>query len=282
MPHTVNGAPFTLSHAPSGANSSPQEKFAFSEGKQQSYYYPYYNSDDTSRETNENFAVENENFAGYRSFLPAEHITSQANGDFPSNYITSHRDSPIISRNEIFPSHTVKNPESIPETFESTNKPSQVFSYIPNSVASYGGRIPSRKLEHKSFQKDKKESKTLLNNVHEIVKLRFHKNFIRHFKKARKKGKRRRSSNKKYLRTQRIFNFKKVQRKTSKQEKKQKLRDRNDLGWKMSPEVKEMLRRNYEEIVNLLFDAFKMVHKKSYSSNHEHETRKDIYRHNLR
>lgn len=43
-----------------------------------------------------------------------------------------------------------------------------------------------------------------------------------------------------------------------------------------------ILRKNYEDIVNLLFDAFKVDHKKIYSSYSEHETRKDIYRHNLR
>ncbi|XP_068747154.1 counting factor associated protein D-like [Montipora capricornis] len=40
--------------------------------------------------------------------------------------------------------------------------------------------------------------------------------------------------------------------------------------------------RHYEDIVNTLFESFKMAYKKTYVSKREHETRKDIYRHNLR
>lgn len=40
--------------------------------------------------------------------------------------------------------------------------------------------------------------------------------------------------------------------------------------------------RHYEEVVNTLFKSFKAKFKKSYNSRREHETRKDIYRHNLR
>ena len=40
--------------------------------------------------------------------------------------------------------------------------------------------------------------------------------------------------------------------------------------------------RHYEDIVNSLFKSFKTRYKKSYVSKREHETRKDIYRHNLR
>ena len=40
--------------------------------------------------------------------------------------------------------------------------------------------------------------------------------------------------------------------------------------------------RHYEDIVNSLFNSFKTRYKKSYVSKREHETRKDIYRHNMR
>lgn len=40
--------------------------------------------------------------------------------------------------------------------------------------------------------------------------------------------------------------------------------------------------RHYEDVVNTLFQSFKARYKKSYISKREHETRKDIYRHNLR
>lgn len=40
--------------------------------------------------------------------------------------------------------------------------------------------------------------------------------------------------------------------------------------------------RHYEDVVNTLFKSFKTTYKKSYTSKREHETRKDIYRHNLR
>lgn len=40
--------------------------------------------------------------------------------------------------------------------------------------------------------------------------------------------------------------------------------------------------RHYEDVVNALFQSFKTRYKKTYISKREHETRKDIYRHNLR
>ena len=40
--------------------------------------------------------------------------------------------------------------------------------------------------------------------------------------------------------------------------------------------------RHYEDIVNSLFNSFKRKYKKTYVSKQEHETRKDIYRHNMR
>ena len=40
--------------------------------------------------------------------------------------------------------------------------------------------------------------------------------------------------------------------------------------------------RHYEDVVNTLFQSFKTRYKKTYVSKREHETRKDIYRHNLR
>lgn len=40
--------------------------------------------------------------------------------------------------------------------------------------------------------------------------------------------------------------------------------------------------RHYEDVVNTLFKSFKTRYKKTYISKREHETRKDIYRHNLR
>ena len=40
--------------------------------------------------------------------------------------------------------------------------------------------------------------------------------------------------------------------------------------------------RHYEDVVNTLFKAFKARYKKSYNTKREHESRKDIYRHNLR
>ena len=40
--------------------------------------------------------------------------------------------------------------------------------------------------------------------------------------------------------------------------------------------------RHYEDVVNTLFQSFKARYKKIYISKREHESRKDIYRHNLR
>lgn len=40
--------------------------------------------------------------------------------------------------------------------------------------------------------------------------------------------------------------------------------------------------RHYEDVVNTLFQSFKTKYRKNYISKREHETRKDIYRHNLR
>ena len=44
----------------------------------------------------------------------------------------------------------------------------------------------------------------------------------------------------------------------------------------------QVVMRHYEDVVNTLFRSFKARYKKSYISRREHETRKDIYRHNLR
>ena len=46
--------------------------------------------------------------------------------------------------------------------------------------------------------------------------------------------------------------------------------------------VKATPMRHYEDFINVLFKYFKKNFKKKYSSKHEHEMRKDIYRHNLR
>lgn len=40
--------------------------------------------------------------------------------------------------------------------------------------------------------------------------------------------------------------------------------------------------QHYEDILNDLFSMFKVDFKKKYESHHEHEKRKDIYRHNMR
>lgn len=40
--------------------------------------------------------------------------------------------------------------------------------------------------------------------------------------------------------------------------------------------------KHYEDILDLLFSGFKKDYKKEYQSTHEHERRKDIYRHNMR
>ena len=44
----------------------------------------------------------------------------------------------------------------------------------------------------------------------------------------------------------------------------------------------EVAMRHYECVVNTLFQSFQMKYGKSYITKREHETRKDIYRHNLR
>ena len=44
----------------------------------------------------------------------------------------------------------------------------------------------------------------------------------------------------------------------------------------------EAVMRHYEDVVNSLFKSFKLKFQKRYISKREHETRKDIYRHNLR
>lgn len=44
----------------------------------------------------------------------------------------------------------------------------------------------------------------------------------------------------------------------------------------------EVAMRHYEDVVNTLFKFFQAKYKKRYVSKREHETRKDIYRHNLR
>ena len=284
MPHTENGAPFTLSHAPSGATGSPQKESLWSGRKEQNYYYnsnPYYNNDEVEVPDGRN-----DNLDNYRSYLSSEHSVNEGNGGYSRNYASFRGDSTVTQGSRMYPWHAVEKQGRMSENYENTYEPSQrTFPDIASFEGNYGRSTPSRKLEHKSFQRNKQDNKSdkFLKNYN-IVKKRIHKNFATNFKKRKTKRKQYRSRNKKYSRFQRIFNFKKVRRKISKQERKAKLNNKNrsDIRPKMSPDVSEMLRQNYEEIVNLLFDAFKMIHKKRYSSHHEHETRKDIYRHNLR
>ena len=40
--------------------------------------------------------------------------------------------------------------------------------------------------------------------------------------------------------------------------------------------------RHYEDVLNMLFDTFRYEFQKTYDSKHEHERRKNIYRHNMR
>lgn len=54
-------------------------------------------------------------------------------------------------------------------------------------------------------------------------------------------------------------------------------------GWKADAKSDyEVAMRHYEDVVITLFKSFKTKYKKSYVSKREHETRKNIYRHNLR
>ena len=286
MPHTDNGAPFTLSHTPNGATSLPQME-TWSDREQGSYYPPYFTNDKTNHETNQNFAVVNKNFAQSGPLFSTEEIMNQANDRFKEDYGNSDQQSATTLSNEIFPFHFVGKQERISNNFENIQKHSkQRFSYISRK---HEKSATSTKLEHKLFQRKKENNGNNLLNNKIIVKNRFQKNLARHFKKASSKNKQEhlenkitRSGHRKHLGIQRILNFKTVRRKSNRQKHKLHNKNSNKIVWKKSFDVNEVLRRNYEEIVNLLFDAFKMVHKKSYPSHHEHETRKDIYRHNLR
>ena len=283
MPHTKNGAPFTLSHNPNSAISLPQEQTSWSDSQYKSYYHPYFNSDETDREPNYNFASPNKDVAYSRPIFSTEDKMTQTNHRISVNHVNSDVQTATTARNEMYPWQGVAKPERVTNNFVNPYEPSQErFSYISSTKRRQHGR--------KLTQRKKKQNrKNKFLNKRKYAKRKFHKNLERHFKKAKTKSKHDlsknapyRSSHRKHSRIQRIFNFKSVRRKKTK--RKQKLRDknRNKLGWQKSSDVNEILRRNYEEIVNLLFDAFKIVHKKSYSSHHDHETRKDIYRHNLR
>ena len=277
MPHTENGAPFTLSHNPNSAISLPQEQTSWSDREYKSYYHPYFNSDETDREPNYNFAAPNKDVAYSRPIFSTEDKMTQTNHRISVNHVNSDVQTATTARNEMFPWQGVAKPDRVTNNFGNPYEPSQErFSYISSTKRRQHGR--------KLTQRKKKQ-----NRKNKFLNKRKYANLERHFKKAKTKSKHDlskntpyRSSHRKHSRIQRIFNFKSVRRKKTKRRQKLRNKNRNKLGWQKSFGVNEILRRNYEEIVNLLFDAFKAVHKKSYPSHHEHETRKDIYRHNLR
>lgn len=274
MPHTDNGAPFTLSHSANDDDSSSQDRTLWNHNEQESFYHPYFKSDVTNRSPNENVAGLNKIFA-YPDplFSSQDERTQETDRRFSTNYINSDEQGAPLTTNKVFPWLGNLGANSQRTT-------QQKLSYV-TSAKYDGGAAVSRNPINKLFHTHKKRKKIFKFPAKE----NFHKNLVKRFHKARKESKRtgipHRNNNRKHSRIQRIFNFKTVRRKAGKQKKKQKLHNRNKNGWK-NTFVSHTLRRNYEEIVNVLFDAFKLVHKKDYSSHHEHETRKDIYRHNLR
>ncbi|KAJ7387728.1 hypothetical protein OS493_001071 [Desmophyllum pertusum] len=76
-----------------------------------------------------------------------------------------------------------------------------------------------------------------------------------------------------------------IQRSFEKEDKTRPLPVPKSTGELRSEDMKsnyKVAMRHYEDVVNSLFKSFKTRYKKSYISKREHETRKDIYRHNLR
>lgn len=291
MPHTENEAPFTLSHRPYSATSSLQEERLWNEGgEQQSYYYPFFNAA-RNREANEDFTSQNRNFAYSRPLFSTEEKINEAN--YPTNYGNSYDNRATTAKSEVFP---WQGTAGVRNNMENVDTPSQPFlSYISSEKRRDREGSTARQFAHKLFQKSKKHGKQnrYLNN-RKSANRRFYKNLARNHKKERTRRKKQenqlksthpyRNSHRKHSRIRRIFNFKSVRRKSRMHKKKHKLhnKDNNMSSWKKSLNVKDKQGRHYEQIVNLLFDAFKTVHEKKYSSHHEHETRKDIYRHNLR
>ena len=295
MPHTENGAPFTLSHNPYTA-SSHQEGRLWNEGEQQSYYYPYFNAA-RNRESNEDFFSQNKNFAYSSPLFSREEKMSEPNYRmnepnyrFLTNYATSYDQRTTTAKSEVSPWQGIVGLQNKLENF---GTPSYQSSYISSEKRRHREGSTSRHLAHKLFQRNRKHHKQNRHSINrKSTNHKFYKDLARSFKKdqTRRKQKHLNSSHpyrighRKHLRIQRIFNFKSVRRNNRMHRKKHKLhnKDHSMSGWKRSFHVKDKQRRHYEQIVNLLFDAFKTVHEKKYSSHHEHETRKDIYRHNLR
>ncbi|XP_028394716.1 uncharacterized protein LOC114518884 [Dendronephthya gigantea] len=277
MPHTGNGAPFTLSHSTNDDDSSSQDEILWNHDEQESYY-PYFNRDGTGRISNENVAGLNNIFAySPPLYSSQDKRTQESDRRFSTNYVNSGKRAPL-PRDKAFPMQ--ENLEEY-EDINSRRVTQQELPYVTGTKYDLGRAATSRKSVHKLFQTHKKRKEV----PRFPAKENFNKNLVKHFYKSRKESKHTEiayiNTDRKHSRIQRIFNFKNVRRKVGRQKKKQKLHNRNKIGWKKTF-VSRALRRNYEEIVNLLFDAFKLMHKKDYSSHHEHETRKDIYRHNLR
>ena len=276
MPHTENGAPFTLSHTPYSTVSSLQEERSWNEGEQQSYYYPYFN-DARDRGPNQNFA--------YTSpWYSTEDKMNQANYRFPTNYASLYHQSATVPWQNIV---------GVQNKLENVQTPlHQFFSDISSAKRGDKEGSTSRKLVHKMFERRKLYGKQNRHENDRSAKHRYYKVLARNFKKGSRRWKHVRLKNahpyknnhRKHSRIQRIFSFKSVRGKNRMHKKKHKLLNEGNkiISWRKYFNGKEKQRRNYEDIVNMLFDAFKTTHEKKYSTHHEHETRKDIYRHNLR
>lgn len=275
MPHTQNGAPFSFSHAVNGATRLFREESSLSGNEQMKYNSPDYN-----RGINTHFAYNSPRL------FSTDDKTSQT-------YIYPNVQSETTGRKKISQWQGItKHEENKPNKFQSASKSLQ-HHFTPTFNINYKliHSSTSRKLEHLRDKERDKENQLFHNR--KAVKRMFDKNLATHFKQYKKrksKHKRfrnvpyRRGIHGKHSRIRKNFNFRSVRRTNSMKKIKSKLESnvRNNIGWKKSFDVNQMLRQNYEEIVNVLFAAFKVVHKKTYSSLHEHETRKDIYRHNLR
>ena len=292
MPQADNGAPYTLSHLSSDNGYRPQEKEPWGENEenfwggneQTNSYYPYHNSDGTNREESRAFTASDESSDNSRALFTNEDKIKQNNNRFSSNYENLYGQA---GSSQMFSWHGIAGRQSATDEFEK-GYPSAKPQFLHTSSTKFNhDRIPSSEnLKYKSLPKSKNESGKMNSLLkHRLsVKYKSHRKFSKHLKKSKAKSEKTsefvyKGSHRKQSRIRRIFKFSNARRKKySRQETMQKVFSDE----KMSFDVNERLRRNYEEIVNLLFDAFKIVHGKTYSSHHEHETRKDIYRHNLR
>ena len=294
MPHTDNGAPFTFSHEPAPLGVSFKMNELEVDYPSESRSYPSEGLDATvnddegltkddyglSSTDNEGASLASDDSLIRNTDISSSQIPESSSKIFQvSNYKTDHEynNEDTISNYNLqkrLPYHgNLKyggNSRFFQENqpnFQNFNKPRT--SQVPDLLRYNGVFKP---ILHKNTKINSKGPKSLTNfhvnhgrtlyswgnskkPKHNVHLLREHSST---FRRLNKKQKRHRNSRKNYSNVH------------------------SHVEATVSPNYDSILRKNYEDIVNMLFEAFKVDHKKAYSSGHEHETRKDIYRHNLR